>query len=228
MKKFFYASIIFVFLNIFLQEQTACAQSLLYKNFCEQKKQDIDIKFESSYGYLTYNNSKDSAHLASIDENKNHNGKVLGLTVPDPTVEINVGTQVYDFGEYACIVPAKVDVFFGYENPIIYISREIRGNQCRREQVLRHEQTHHQINILALEYFLPQMKNLITKEINDLQPILINKNEEKLDGQTDKIKDKLVQRMTSLVEQFSKFLVMEQKKLDNDENYQFESTICDD
>jgi len=92
--------------------------------------------------------------------------------------------------------------------------------------VLRHEQTHQQINILALNYFLPQMKRLIQQKVHELEPVVVPRY---LQNQTiEDMNAKIMNRMSNLVNQFNVFLEQEQDKLDNEENYAFESAICPD
>ena len=78
--------------------------------------------------------------------------------------------------------------------------------------------------MLALDYFLPQMKRLIRKKTKELKPIITTKLNKK--QAVEEMNDLIMERMKDLVDQFNVFLEQEQGKLDNDENYEFESSVC--
>ena len=225
-----FALIFFAF--ILLISNIASAQSPAMQQFCEEKIGKVVINFTSSYGKLRYDKNRGSKFLKREQQKlkkSTNDWKTLGLSTSNPTLEVSVEVESYSLGGTVCVVPAKIDIFFGYINPTIYIAREIADNKCRRKVVMRHEKTHQQINILALEYFLPQMKSLITKRIKEMKPIYVDKNKNKcVAQQAGEMKDIIVERMTVLVEQFNNFIEKEQSKLDNPENYLFESEICND
>ena len=224
MKKNIFALIIFTFL--FIKVQPSQAYQSWIERECPQDS-EVELVFTSSYGKLKYIGNKSSKDLQKESKQKrNPKDKLLGLTVPNPTLEVNLETSVIEspMSEDICVIPEKVEVFFGYVNPVIYIASDIKYKDCQRILVTRHEQTHQQINLLALDYFLPQMKRLIRKKTKELKPIITTKLNKK--QAVEEMNDLIMERMKDLVDQFNVFLEQEQGKLDNDENYEFESSVC--
>jgi len=224
MKKNIFALRFFLFFVFLGYGPCAHAFSTWQEKFCP-KESEVELVFESSYGKLTYDTSKSADFLKNLSKRKG-NEFVFGLTVPNPTVEVNVRTQVKQLLGEACVVPMKVEIFFGYVDPTIYLAEEIKNNTCKRSLVLRHEQTHMQISILALEYFLPQINRLIRKKLVELKPVMVPAKESKIKATSDAMSQMFMDRMDDLAKQFNAFLIQEQNKLDNSANYAFEESIC--
>ena len=223
MKKIFFALTFFIVLV--LSSATAFAYESWIERECP-KEADVKLVFMSSYGKLHYKYKTSDFLRQSSTTPRKENERVLGLTLPHTTVEVNITTSVIgsSMSDEVCVVPETVEVFFGFVNPDIYISYDLKDKKCQRALIVRHEQTHQQINVLALNYFLPQMKKLIRKKVDKLKPVVAYKWEQ--ESVVQQMNETIMQRMNNLVNQFNAFLDKEQSKLDNDENYAFEATVC--
>jgi len=227
MKKNIFALTIFCLLSEVFAFPVSAYQSWIERE-CP-KEADVELVFTSSYGKLKYITGRSSDYLQKQAPEKAEKGyKILGLTVPNPTLEVNIETSVIapSVGDDVCVVPKRVEIFFGYIDPVIYIASDLKNKKCRKALTLRHEQTHQQINILALTYFLPQMKKLIRKKVDTLKPVIVNNNRRK--KAAEQMNDVIMNRMSDLVAQFNNFLSQEQDKLDNQQNYDFEASVCND
>jgi len=224
MKKNIFALIILVCLAVFTLNPANAYQSFTERT-CK-KDHEPELVFLSSYGKLEYKYKDPLVMKDYSPRTRNSKHTVLGLTIPNPTLEVNVETTVVDnnIDEVVCVVPEKIEIFFGFVKPTIYISRDIKEKKCRKTLVLRHEQTHQQINILALNYFLPQMKKLVSQQISQMEPIVAPRELQK--KAVEEMNMFIMARMANLVEQFNIFLDKEQDKLDNEENYLFEGSVC--
>ena len=189
MKKNIFALTIFCSLAFFCLTSAEAFRSFTERN-CKMDREP-ELIFLSSYGKLEYKYKTSDFMKNFSDKTKNSKHKVLGLTVPNPTLEVNIITTINDnpFENDVCVVPDKVEVFFGFVDPVIYISKDIKYKTCTKTLVLRHEQAHQQINILALNYFLPQMKKLIRQKISELKPVVVQR----------KLQNKAVQEMNEIV-----------------------------
>lgn len=196
---------------------------------CMEYADEVKLIFKSSYGRLRYDKSKSQKAVQKIAQKGNFEidsgYQIMGLA--DFSSKMSVGMDVVsiDMGKGMCIIPDTVEVFFGFEDPVIYIAREAQRTRCQKMLVTRHEQTHMQISVLALEYFLPQMKKIAYEHAQKIKPIFVANGENTQDI-VDKMMEKFVAKMTDLSDQFNKHLHDEQRKLDNLENYEYESKVC--
>lgn len=224
MKKNIFALTFLFCLTVFNLNEVNAFQSFTERN-CK-KDHEPEIVFLSSYGKLEYKYKDPLIMKDYSPRTKNSKHTILGLTIPNPTLEVNVETTVVDnnIDEVVCVVPEKIEIFFGFVKPTIYISRDIKDKKCKKTLVLRHEQTHQQINILALNYFLPQMKKLISQHITQMEAVVVPRSLQK--KAVEEMNMFIMARMANLVEQFNNFLEKEQDKLDNENNYAFEGSVC--
>ena len=90
---------------------------------------------------------------------------------------------------------------------------------------MRHEKTHQQINIKTLEYYLPILKAAITNIIKKQNNIPIT-DINQLDQATIQITEKYTKDIKPLIDYIKKEISQQQQRLDNMENYKFESKLC--
>jgi len=234
MKKNIFAPIFLFFLSaaIFCGKD-ACAQALDRESAeqkCAQIGNHAEVRFFSSYGKLSYDTSLSTPRLSALGVKHGtiaRGARASGLSLSNVVMKVKMRskTMVID-DSYSCIIPTKVYIFVGYRNPRIYISKDILRDKCYYQVVVRHEQTHQQINVLALEYFLPQFKALAKKYAQDLNPVLIQKGLTTPQKVINAKNKEFSSNMSDLVSQFKKFIADEQKNLDNKRNYEFENKIC--
>ena len=166
MKKVFFA-LILSFLGV-----NFCFASDELKEYEDKCKNLIDspkVRVFSSYGKLQYDFAKSNKFLKKETEKKfNQYNKELyedfypvGLTKVKDVFEFNMNVGEIDISkDYKCIYPVSIDVYLGYEYPTIYISNDLEKDSCMYNVALRHENTHMQIYIEALDNFLGKLKFL--------------------------------------------------------------------
>ena len=187
------------------------------------------IKVTSSYGKLNYDKSKNIEEITTMAKNFNLVESGLfasGLSTVNVNFDITINTLGQQIGglEY-CVIPTEVTFFIGLDSPTIYISNNISENSCEYNVILRHEKTHQQINKTTLEYYLPLFKDAALKIIKNIKPTKIS-NIKEIEQSTITLTKLYNQKMIKLVDFIKREMILEQKKLDNPENYHFESSLC--
>lgn len=196
---------------------------------CSQIQSMPSIEFSTSYGKLRYDNTKTNQQVTAIAGTYGISEKGLfaaGLATINVNFEISINTLGKIYGENnICVIPTNINIYIGYSDPVIYISKNIPKNTCKYNVVLRHEQTHQQINKNALEYFLPLFQDAIKRIIPTVKPLSVS-NTEEIDLATTELTQTYNRKITPLIEVFKNELLNEQGKLDNHENYQHEEELC--
>ncbi len=187
------------------------------------------IELSTSYGTLKYDFSKNTQQITHIASQYGIAEKGLfasGLATVNVSWEIAVNTigKIYDNYDI-CIVPTSLKVFIGFSNPTIYVSNEIAKDSCEYNVVLRHEQTHQQINKAALDYFLPMFQNALKEISKTIRPEHVSVLTD-IDNGTTRLTQRYNSKLAPLIEVFKEELLAEQGKLDNHKNYNFEQNIC--
>lgn len=186
------------------------------------------LVFSTSYGRLVYDDSKgldDLTRLGSQFGTVEQGLFAAGLATVKVGWEIEVTSMVSKQDNIICVLPATIEVFIGYENPVIYLSRELQPGTCEYNVVVRHEQTHQQINKTALEYYIPELKYRISAMTRDIRPIQVKRLTDTKQA-TAQLTQQYIERIHPLVEAFKQVLQKEQGKLDNHTNYKLEGDLC--
>lgn len=198
------------------------------KETCADKKIRPTVSLKTSYGHLHYDfdTSRDGIKKLSDRLGMSELAAVAGLAVVSikQSYSMSFLQEIMPDGSL-CSMPAHVNIFVGYVNPKIYIANDLKMGSCEYNLVLRHEQTHQQINISALNYFLPRLKKAAEKIAASLTPISV-KNLKNVEQANARLSSEFDQKFTSLVDVFKKELALEQSKLDNEHNYQMEGAVC--
>ena len=224
MKKFLFALIFCCSAMVFRAE--AASYDNVYK-MCMEEKRPVKLNMKTSFGKLKYDRHKDSKYLGGLIPHKDSNSRIFGLAVASLVSAASLDVKAWETPEgYTCVVPVAVNLFVGYYNPTIYISREAQRSRCDELLTMRHEQTHMQINILVLEYFLPQMKELALRYMQLLEPFLIDTRNQDVNQEANKEIEPLRRTIASAISKINQYRYEEQGKLDNENNYAFESAIC--
>ena len=196
---------------------------------CSQIKSIPSVEFSTSYGKLRYDKSKNNLEITNIAKQYGIKEKGLfaaGLATINVNFEVSVNTLGKIYGpKNICVVPTNINIYIGFSDPVIYLSKNLRPGSCKYNVILRHEQTHQQINAAALRYFLPKLKESIVAIIKNTPAIEI-KNKRDGDRATQDLIKAYMRQMEPLVDYFKKELLREQKKLDNHKNYQMEGDLC--
>ena len=194
---------------------------------CAEFRYSTRLNMTTSYGKLNYNYDYDRRSLTLL-------GQKYGLVEPgmhasglslfgiDWSVSLNTVARV-GAGDTICVLPTSLDVFIGFREPTIYIDNGLKKDGCRYNLVLRHE--HQQVSIAALEYFMPRIRAEIQKALPVVRPRAVA-SLSATDAATEEMNGEYIRLIRPLVNDFKATLLYEQKKLDNRENYRFESGIC--
>ena len=201
------------------------------ENLCNMDFPEPEIEYYSSYGKLNYDFGKNQQQVTALAKKHNllESGMFAsGLAVADIQWEVSINTLGALLStKSACILPAKIKLFIGYNNPIIYIANHLRENTCVYDVVMRHEQTHQQINKTALEYFRPQFFAEIQKIASRIKPRYVGKlTQQEVDAATQELTQEYIQAITPMIEIFKRELKIELSKLDHPDNYRMESLLC--
>lgn len=196
---------------------------------CSQIQSIPSVEFSTSYGKLRYDTTKNNQQVTAIAGSYGIAEKGLfaaGLATINVNFEISINTLGKIYGENnICVIPTNINIYIGYSDPVIYISKNLTPETCKYNVVLRHEQTHQQINKNALDYFLPLIQDAIKKIIPTVKPLNVS-NTEEIDIATTELTQTYNRKIAPLIEVFKNELLKEQSKLDNHENYQHEEEIC--
>ena len=220
MKKLFFI----LSLSIFFTSSAFC------NDVCSDIQINPDIKFTSSYGKLVFDKSKSKEELTSLAKQQNHTIEsgifANGLATININFDIYLKTSTINITDTQyCVLPNEINIFLGFDSPIIYLSKELKENTCEYEIVLQHEKTHQQINKKTLEYYLPLFKDTASSILKKIKPIYID-NIEQLDTTTNDYIKIYNQKLNPLVDFIKKEILTQQQKLDNPNNYKYENSLC--
>lgn len=198
-------------------------------NLCAGVNVNPEIEFTTSYGKLNYDFSHNQQGLTLLGKQYGILEQGLfasGLAVVGVNWEISLNTisRVVNDTDI-CVVPTSLNIFIGYKDPTIFIANQLQPGTCEYNVVVRHEQTHHQINTAALEYFIPGLHQSIQAIARDIKPYHIN-SPSKIDDATNKLTEKYISKVAPLIQHFKNELMHEQGKLDNHDNYKLEGDLC--
>ena len=194
---------------------------------CAEFRYSTRLNMTTSYGKLNYNYDYRSLTLLGqkyglVEPGMHASG--LSLFGIDWSVSLNTVARV-GAGDTICVLPTSLDVFIGFREPTIYIDNGLKKDGCRYNLVLRHEHQHQQVSIAALEYFMPRIRAEIQKALPVVRPRAVA-SLSATDAATEEMNGEYIRLIRPLVNDFKATLLYDQKKLDNRENYRFESGIC--
>ena len=233
MKKVFFALILIIFnINFCLANDDLS----VYEEECKSVIDKPKVKFFSSYGKLTYDFSKDEDFLRKEMEKKliaKNMEMVEGFHPAGITnvrdnfeVKMNVGEITVSKG-YRCFYPEYIEVYLGYSFPVIYISKNLEKGSCMYDITLRHERTHMQMFIEALDEVLPKIKKLV-RQLYDKVGVKIAKPSQESKVVAEQLRDEYVKVVEDRVNRWREEVEAEQSKLDSIEHYIMENRICED
>lgn len=231
MKKVFFALILSLFV-----EQTARASEDIsaYKKECLGFISRPKVEVYGSYGKLRYNYDKDSAYLTKEQEKKlqeysqseTMDMKVLGLTKMKDVVDFKSEFTKLSLNRgYNCLYPENITISIDYYLPTIYIAKELEKGTCLYDVTLRHERTHAQIYIEALDYFLPLLKKY-ADSLFDNVGIRVVSSQESVDDAMKELSAAYHDAVQKKIDAWYRSVEKEQLKMDTFEQYTLESSIC--
>ncbi len=206
-----------------------------YERECRGIVNAPDVKVTSSYGKLKYNFDKDSQYLRKETEKKykkeglemSKDFEPIGLTKVRDIFDFNlaVGHAEISHG-YSCLYPQKIEIYLGYYVPTIYILKDLDKSSCLYELALRHEMTHMQIYIEALDYFLPELKKMADGLFNEVG-VRVVAPDVHVSTVAQQLNEGYLNIVKNKVENWRKEVEQEQLKLDTPENYILENKLCE-
>lgn len=225
--------------------------ALIFMNNAFANNKDIDARYiedclaiiekpylevSSSYGSLKYNFDKDEDFLRKETVKKyKEQGKVLpadykvvGLTKVRQGFEFNmdIGIIGVSGGKY-CVHPKKIYTYIGYYVPTIYILKDLPKDSCVYDVALRHEKTHMEIYLHALDYFIPSFKKSV-EGLLDKVGVRIANNIKDAEKKANILNEEYIKELKSDVDAWVKHVEEEQMMLDSGENYDLERRICEE
>lgn len=231
MKKVFFTLIL---LMIFANNTFANNDVSKYVEDCLAVISKPDIKITSSYGKLKYNFDKNEDFLRKETERKYveqgqrmpDDYKPIGLTKVRQVLDFNMEVGVIGVSDAKyCVYPKKIDAHLGYSVPTIYILKGLEKGSCVYDLALRHEKTHMEIYIHALDYYLPTFKKSVY-DLLDNKGVRIANNTKEAESMAEKLNEDYLSEIKSSVNLWRKQVEEEQMKMDSIENYTLESRIC--
>lgn len=196
---------------------------------CHEIVATPEVNIYTSYGKLQYDFGRSRAQLTGLGKKfgiVEQGVFAAGLAVVEVAWEISLNTLSHELANgKICVVPSSVDVFIGYQNPVIYVDKGLKPHSCEYNLVVRHEQTHQQINKAALDYFLPMFYDATQRIGQSIYPREVKKVDA-IEQATIDLTQEYAQKLEPLVSLFKTELLLEQSKLDNHTNYEMEGRLC--
>lgn len=205
-----------------------------YENECRSFIKEPKIEVTSTYGKLRYDYTKDKKYLEKETTKRfkeygteQYEGFApVGLTKVRDAFDFSVTVGQIDVSNgYTCFYPEKIKAHLGYYTPTIYILSGLKKGSCLYNLAERHEKTHMQIYLEALDYFLPQLKESVNGLFNQIGVKVVKR------GQAGKpvaqeLNDAYLAVVQAKVERWRKSVEQEQLKLDTPEHYILENKLC--
>ena len=227
MKKIFFILIILNFVCLSPQASTTADTDL--RAACEDLSVDPEIIFYTSYGKLRYDKTLARPQLSALGRKFGifeEGALASGLALVDVASEYQLNTESRPMINGAvCIIPQQLTVYIGFQNPVIYLARDLQPDTCLYNLVVRHEQVHQQINVNALEYFIPQIYQQVKGIVAAMRPMYVSTPKLAKSGTYD-MTAFYAKQINDVVDNFKQAILAEQHKLDNRKQYQMESDIC--
>lgn len=233
MKKVFFTLILSYF---FVNDVFAASDLVKYEKECLSIINAPKVELTSAYGKLHYNFDKDGDYLRKETAKRFHNlGEdfsnsfaPVGLTKVRDAFDfsLNVG-QIGVSNGYVCLYPERINVHLGYYTPTIYLANSLKKGSCLYNLALRHEKTHMQLYIEALDYFLPQLKEVVYGLFKNVGVKIVKKGEEG-ERSAKALNDAYLAVVQAKVNAWRKDVEAEQLKLDTPEHYIIENKLCEE
>ncbi len=231
MKKVFFA---LIFSGCLVNICSANDDLKRYKDECLGVMDKPEVVVKYSLGRLKYDFEKNREFINKerkkseiyVGNKYGEDVDVDGLTSVRRGFEVKLDTkQIVVSKGYKCIVPEKIEVFLGYFNPKIYIANDLPKDSCRYNLALRHENTHMQIYVEALLYYMPELKVLTHKAVEDVG-VRIVEPKANIQHDAEGLYADYIAYLNVGVSKWQKSMMKQQKKLDSIKNYIIESRIC--
>ena len=233
MKKVFFALI-----SSFFLMSSAFADSIIekYEEDCKALIERPKVSLSSSYGRLRYRFDKDPAYLKEQAMRKQkgtpgvptHSFETLGFTKVNDIFDFDFSVAQLDMGHgYICVYPEEITARLEYLAPTIFVANNLVKDSCLFNLTLRHEKTHMQIYIEALDYFLPKLKSYMDHQFEKIG-VKVVLGRETVEKSAQELSQIYLKSIQNKVDEWRQEVGREQAKLDTPEHYVLESQLCDE
>ena len=197
---------------------------------CEGMKVPLRIIFKTAYGQLIHDVSTDEKSLLNLKKDKKQIEKIFlnssyNSIQSSGYVNLTSALTEYISDDKTCIIPETIEVFIGYQDPMIYIAKEFRNRPCEFSVMLRHQQVHQQINIYTLQYMLPLMKEAIIQTTQSINPI-VSSGRSSVNADIKKLQEIYIAAIKPILEAFDEIRMEEHRKFDETTNYKIDEKLC--
>lgn len=198
------------------------------KPFVSNPKVLIKAVFEPlRYDYSRAPRTLENMHRQEYGGQTHEGYRINGLTPYNlnTTLEFRILKKVFKDG-VTCFYPDEITLVFTLQDPVIYIARSIRKGTCEYDVTLRHEQTHEQVNVEALEYYLPKIRDAFIAAVKKYAVAGRPKDDMTLEAVQKSLEKKYLDAINPLLSELENEITKEQAKLDRLEHYNYESSLC--
>ena len=91
---------------------------------------------------------------------------------------------------------------------------------------IRHEQTHEQVNVEALEYYLPKVRDKFIETVKKYAVAGRQKDDVTLEAVQESLQKKYFDSINPLLKELEEEIAKEQSKFDTKEHYNYETSLC--
>ena len=232
MKNIFFA---LIFSSFFINIAWAENDLSRYIDECKSFINPPKVELFSSYGKLRYKFDKDEDFLRKETAKKFSEQNItmpddllpLGLTKVQDLFDFNFTASTMGLSHgYTCVYPETISARLEYSLPTIYILNSLKEGNCVYNLALRHEKTHMQIYIEALDYFLPILKDYMSHLFDELGFVVVARGDS-VDKAAKELNEKYLKKMQEKIEVWHNELEAEELKLDTADHYLLENLICE-
>ena len=201
------------------------------QQICRKVVRNPEVTITFSHGRLKYDTSKNNRSLTRM--HINHYGgsvpsgkQVHGLATYNLNTEIifRVVKSTMANGT-VCVYPADIQLNIEMQDPVIYLSNELEIGSCVYEIAMRHEQTHQQINVEAMEYYLPIIQQRFLQAVKE-NLFMSSTSDINLTLAKESLNEKYLAAINPVLEEMQNEINIEQARLDSIENYDYETALC--
>lgn len=227
MKKLFYI-LIFLSFACFSNFADAANMNVRCKPFVSNPKVTIKAVFEPlRYDYSRASRTLEDMHRKEYGGQTHEGYHINGLTPYNlkTTLEFDILKRVFRDG-VTCFYPGEITLVLTFQDPVIYIARSLKKGSCTFNVTMRHEQTHEQINVEALEYYLPKIKDSFLAAVKKYAVAGREKDDITLEAVQKSLQKKYFDAINPILKELEDEVGREHEKFDNLENYNYETSLC--
>lgn len=183
---------------------------------CDSLNPNPIIRLKVAYGKLFHDSSTAYNQIQTMKSKSPETCPITsGFADLRLLYEINFKQEkTVEKGSLFCVFPKIIEVSLYYEEPTIYVANEYNYKSCYFSQVLRHFQTHQQINKVTFELALPHIYKAIRESFGQLKAYKALNSQEA--GQASrKLTEYYTAQLETIIKKFEEIRLNENKKFDD-------------